>query len=268
MWAVVKPKPTLKANSGGHEGRDGLLWWHDPARCQDGDLSISVMQANFVLEDQCLVESGLPLGTVVGVFDGHGGPEVARFIRDNLLSNLRGDAIREAFLATEQGFITLVSRQWETRPRLATVGSCCLVGVVHQGTLLVANVGDSRAVLGKVYRPNGEVFPVQLSQEHSASLEEARKELIAEHPDDPDIVVLKHNIWRVKGLIQEGSARRLIKAALHEAARKHDMLYSDFKRIDRGVLRHFHDDITVVVLFFNHAVPPPLSIRCPLDNGS
>lgn len=117
---------------------------------------------------------------------------------------MTGDAIREAFLATEQGFITLVSRQWETRPRLATVGSCCLVGVVHQGTLLVANVGDSRAVLGKVYRPNGEVFPVQLSQEHSASLEEARKELIAEHPDDPDIVVLKHNIWRVKGLIQVG----------------------------------------------------------------
>lgn len=43
--------------SGGREGRDGLLWWHDLAHCQDGNFSISVMQANYVLEDQCLVES-------------------------------------------------------------------------------------------------------------------------------------------------------------------------------------------------------------------
>lgn len=77
--------------SGGREGRDGLLWWHDLAHCQDGNFSISVVQANYVVEDQCLVESSLPLGTVAGVFDGHGGPEAARFIRDNLIPNLRGE---------------------------------------------------------------------------------------------------------------------------------------------------------------------------------
>ncbi|TKW19911.1 hypothetical protein SEVIR_4G051000v4 [Setaria viridis] len=345
MWAMVKP--TLKAKSGGRE--DGLFRCRDLARCQDGDFSVAVVQANVSMEDQFLAESGLPFGTVAGIFDGHGGSEAAHFIRDHLVPNLQetssgpqgvtADAIREAFLATEQGFITLVSRQWETKPRLATVGSCCLVGVVHQRTLFIANLGNSRAVLGKVLRGTGEVLAVPLSAEHNVNYDEVRKELIAEHPDDPDIVVCHHNVWRVKGLMRvsrsigdaylkdpqynmepldrkfrlrtpfskpllsaspsilshslqpcdrfvifasdglwehltnqeavdivqkhqraEGSARRLIKAALVEAAPKRDLAYSDIKKIDRGVRRHFHDDITVIVLFFNHAVQP-LSIR-------
>ncbi|GFZ00505.1 protein phosphatase 2C family protein [Actinidia rufa] len=48
-----------------------------------------------------------------------------------------------------------------------------------------------------------------------------------------------------------GSARRLVKAALQEAAKKREMRFSDLKKIDRGVRRHFHDDITVVVVFLD-----------------
>lgn len=44
----------------------------------------------------------------------------------------------------------------------------------------------------------------------------------------------------------------LVKAALHEAARKREMRYSDLRRIEKKVRRHFHDDISVIVLFFNH----------------
>jgi len=50
----------------------------------------------------------------------------------------------------------------------------------------------------------------------------------------------------------KGSAKRLIKAALQEAARKREMRYSDLKKIERGVRRHFHDDITVIVVFLDH----------------
>lgn len=46
-------------------------------------------------------------------------------------------------------------------------------------------------------------------------------------------------------------ARRLIEAALKEAAKKREMRYSDMKRIERGVRRHFHDDISVIVLFLD-----------------
>lgn len=62
----------------------------------------------------------------------------------------------------------------------------------------------------------------------------------------------------------QGSARRLVKAALQEAARKREMRYSDLKKIDRGVRRHFHDDTTVVVLFLDDLTVsecPNISVR-------
>jgi pyruvate dehydrogenase phosphatase len=69
----------------------------------------------------------------------------------------------------------------------------------------------------------------------------------------------------------QGCAKRLIKAALHEAAKKREMRYSDLQKIDKKVRRHFHDDITVIVLFFNHDLirrgavqDSPISVRCSL----
>lgn len=69
-------------------------------------------------------------------------------------------------------------------------------------------------------------------------------------------------------LFDQGIARRLIKAALRVAAKKREMRYSDLKKIERGVRRHFHDDITVVVVFMDpysmnrsSSQSPILSIR-------
>lgn len=112
------------------------------------------------------------------------------------------DVIRKALQATEEGFISVVARQFSLSPQIAAVGSCCLVGVICNGTLYIANLGDSRAVLGRAVKATGEVLAMQLSAEHNASIETVRQELHASHPDDPNIVVLKHNVWRVKGLIQ------------------------------------------------------------------
>jgi len=115
---------------------------------------------------------------------------------------MSADVIRKAFQATEDGFFSLVAKQWPLNPQIAAVGSCCLVGIVCGGTLYVANLGDSRVVLGKVVKATKEVLAVQLSAEHNASIESVRQELHSLHPDDPHIVLLKHNVWRVKGLIQ------------------------------------------------------------------
>lgn len=112
------------------------------------------------------------------------------------------DVIRKAFQATEDGFLSVVTKQWPITPQIAAVGSCVLVGVVCGGTLYIANLGDSRAVLGRVVKATGEVLAIQLSVEHNVSIESVRQELHSLHPDDPQIVVLKHNVWRVKGLIQ------------------------------------------------------------------
>ncbi|XP_022775456.1 probable protein phosphatase 2C 60 [Durio zibethinus] len=326
--------------------QDGLLWYKDSGQHLNGEFSMAVVQANNLLEDQSQIESGSlstlesgPFGTFVGIYDGHGGPETSRYINDHLFQHLKRfttelqsmslDVIKKAYQATEEGFFSLVTKQWPMNPQIAAVGSCCLVGVVCNGTLYIANLGDSRAVLGRLVKATGEVLAIQLSSEHNVGIESVRQEMHSLHPDDSHIVVLKHNVWRVKGLIQVSrsigdvylkkaefnreplyqkfrlrepfrkpilssepsisvhelqahdqfiifasdglwehlsnqdavdivqshphnrSARRLVKAALQEAAKKREMRYSDLKKIDRGVRRHFHDDITVVVLFLD-----------------
>lgn len=115
--------------------------------------------------------------------------------------NISEDIIRGAFSATEDGFLTLVRRTCGLKPLIAAIGSCCLVGVIWRGTLYVANVGDSRAVIGSVGRSN-KIVGEQLTKDHNASMEEVRQELRSLHPDDSHIVVLKHGVWRIKGIIQ------------------------------------------------------------------
>ncbi|KAK1434928.1 hypothetical protein QVD17_00683 [Tagetes erecta] len=349
---MVKPcwKPLMEDDQIGRT--DGLLWYKDLGFHVNGEFSMAVIQANNLLEDQTQIESGQlsssnsgPYGTFIGVFDGHGGPETSRFVNEHLFAHLKkfasedqemsADVIKKAFLATEDAFLSLVKEQWRVCPQIASVGTCCLVGVICDGLVYIANAGDSRAVLGRADRGVRGVSSMQLSTEHNANLASVRNELQSLHPDDPKIVVLKHNVWRVKGIIQvsrsigdaylkkaefnrepllakfrlpepfskpilnpepsiyvhklnpkdrflifasdglwehlsneeavgivhnyprNGIARRLVKAALQIAAKKREMRYSDLKKIDRGVRRHFHDDITVIVVFLD----PPSTNR-------
>ncbi|XP_023747130.1 probable protein phosphatase 2C 48 [Lactuca sativa] len=341
---------------------DGLWWYEDSGKHVNGDFSMAMIQANSVLEDQCQLESGSlssiehgPQGTFVGVYDGHAGPEASRFINNHLFNNIKkltsenegmsDDVIRKAFLATEEEFISLVESEWLSNPKMASVGSCCLVGVICNGVLYVANAGDSRAVLAREEKGINGFKGVRVSEEHNASYESVREELRSLHPNDPNIVALKHNVWRVRGLIQisrsigdvylkkpefnkepllpkfilpepfnqpilkaepsvlvqkltpedqflifasdglwehlsdqeavdivksspqNGIGRKLVKAALRKAAKKREMRYSDLKKVgvEGGVRRHFHDDITVIVLFLNHNLSSsatPVSFKC------
>ncbi|XP_013616348.1 PREDICTED: probable protein phosphatase 2C 68 [Brassica oleracea var. oleracea] len=338
-------------------GGDSLLWSRELERHSFGDFSMAVVQANEVVEDHSQVETGK--GAVfVGVYDGHGGPEASRYISDHLFGHLMRlskehggiteETLRAAFSATEEGILTLVRRTCSLKPLIAAVGSCCLVGVIWKGTLLIANVGDSRAVLGSRSSTNrsNKIAAEQLTSDHNAALEEVRQELKSLHPDDPHIVVLKHGVWRIKGIIQvsrsigdaylkrpefsldpsfpkfhlterlqrpvlsaepcvytrvlqtsdkfvifasdglweqmsnqqaveivnkhprPGIARRLVRRAMSIAAKKREMRYDDLKKVERGVRRFFHDDITVVVVFVDSellmvekATVPELSVK-------
>ncbi|KAK8671657.1 hypothetical protein V6N13_038245 [Hibiscus sabdariffa] len=81
------------------------------------------------------------------------------------------------------------------------------------------------------------------------------------NPEDQFLIFASDGLWEhlsnqeavdiVNTCPRNGIARKLVKAALREAAKKREMRYSDLKKIDRGVRRHFHDDITVVVLFID-----------------
>ncbi|XP_022766811.1 probable protein phosphatase 2C 68 [Durio zibethinus] len=336
---------------------NSLLWCRDLEKHSYGDFSYAVVQANEIIEDYSQVETGND-ATFVGVYDGHGGPDASRFISDHLFQNLlrlaqangtiSEDILRSAFSATEDGFLTLVRRTCGIKPLIAAIGSCCLVGVIWRGTLYIANLGDSRAVIGYLGRSN-KIVAEQLTKDHNASIEEVRQELRSLHPDDSHIVVMKHGAWRIKGIIQvsrsigdaylkrpefsldpsfprfhlsepirqpvltaepslctrelkpsdkflifasdglwehltnqqaveivynyprAGIARRLIKTALNEAARKREMRYEDLKKVDKGIRRFFHDDITVVVVFIDHESlstkmsVPELSVRGFVD---
>ena len=74
------------------------------------------------------------------------------------------------------------------------MGSCCLTGVICNGLLYIANVGDSRVVLGRSGRGTTKVIAMQLSTEHNASIDAVRKELRSLHPQDPQTVVMKHKV--------------------------------------------------------------------------
>lgn len=111
------------------------------------------------------------------------------------------DILRSAFSATEEGFLTLVSQTYGIKPLIAAIGSCCLVGVIWRETLYIANLGDSRAVIGCSSGSN-KIVAEQLTRDHNASVEEVRQELRSLHPDDSHIVFMKHGVWRIKGIIQ------------------------------------------------------------------
>lgn len=88
------------------------------------------------------------------------------------------------------------------KPVIAAIGSCCLVGVIWRGTLYIANLGDSRVVVGSLGRSDNKITAEQMTRDHNASVSEVRQELRSLHPDDNNIVVLKHGVWRIKGIIQ------------------------------------------------------------------
>lgn len=319
---------------------DALFWCRDLDKHSFGEFSFAVVQANEVLEDHSQVETGRN-ATFVGIYDGHGGPDASRFICDHLFrhlirlarenGNISEDILRNTFSATEDGFLTLVRRSCGIKPAIASVGSCCLIGVIWRGTLYVANLGDSRAVIGSLDRSK-KIVAEQLTRDHNVSIEDVREEVKSQHPDDPHIVVMKRGAWRVKGIIQvsrsigdaylkkpefsfdssvprfhvpepirrpllssepsihmrvlrpndkfvifasdglwehvtnqeaveivynyprAGIAKRVLKRALSEAARKQNMSYDEVKKFRKGDRRDIHDDITVVVLFIDHTL--------------
>ncbi|KAM7262962.1 hypothetical protein ACFE04_000645 [Oxalis oulophora] len=328
---------------GGGESGDGLLWHMGLKPHATGEYSIAVVQANSLLEDQGQVFTS-PSVTYVGVYDGHGGPEASRFISQHLFSymhkfaaeqgELSVEVIKRAFHETETGFLNLVKNSWMSQPQIASVGSCCLVGAITNDVLYVANLGDSRAVLGRSVsdgKKNGSVVPERLSTDHNVAVEAVRKEVEALHPDDAHVVVCCRGVWRIKGIIQVsrsigdvylkkpefhrdpifqqyaafiplkrqvvsaepsivmrklkpqdlfvifasdglweqlsdeaavdivaksprlGIAKRLVRAAQEEAAKKREMRYQKLKKIEKGVRRHYHDDITVIVIYLDHS---------------
>ncbi|GAB2235172.1 hypothetical protein Droror1_Dr00027665 [Drosera rotundifolia] len=80
-------------------------------------------------------------------------------------------------------------------------------------------------------------------------------------PEDQFLIFSSDGLWEhlrnqeavdiVHSSSCNGSARKLVKAALQEAEKKREMRYSELKKIEQGVRRHFHDDITMIIVFLD-----------------
>jgi len=114
-------------------------------------------------------------------------------------NDITEDTLRDAVSATELNFLDHVKRNYMENQNLGKVGSCCLAGIIWKGTLHVANLGDSRAVIGIMV--NNNIRSEQLTRDHNCSDPAIREELESMHSDDPTIVMHKRGAWRVKGII-------------------------------------------------------------------
>eukprot|EP00514_Thraustochytrium_sp_LLF1b_P006831 CAMPEP_0184537958 /NCGR_PEP_ID=MMETSP0198_2-20121128/17342_1 /TAXON_ID=1112570 /ORGANISM="Thraustochytrium sp., Strain LLF1b" /LENGTH=268 /DNA_ID=CAMNT_0026931385 /DNA_START=617 /DNA_END=1423 /DNA_ORIENTATION=+ len=130
-----------------------------------------------------------------GVFDGHGGDQAAQYCADHLgplLASCPIDAFRSPREALEHTF-KLVDEKFLEVARLRNLddGTTALVALANQGTVTVANTGDSRAVMIK---SNGHFEA--LSNDHKPNREDERLRIEA-----LDGNVIHWGVWRVQGVL-------------------------------------------------------------------
>ncbi|EIE22236.1 protein phosphatase 2C catalytic subunit [Coccomyxa subellipsoidea C-169] len=134
-------------------------------------------------------------GTVglFGIFDGHGGPHAADFVRENLFDSLLSNAqfpsdvslaLGEAFVETDKRYL-----QAETGANRDD-GCTAVTAVLLDHTVVVAHVGDSRAVLSR----GGKA--IALSEDHKPNRSDERSRIEAAGG-----VVVWAGTWRVGGVL-------------------------------------------------------------------
>ncbi|XP_010454823.1 PREDICTED: probable protein phosphatase 2C 71 [Camelina sativa] len=128
-----------------------------------------------------------------GVFDGHGGARAAEYVKRHLFSNLithpkfisdTKSAIADAYTHTDSEL--LKSENSQTRDAGSTASTAILVG----DRLLVANVGDSRAVICR----GGNAFAV--SRDHKPDQSDERERI-----ENAGGFVMWAGTWRVGGVL-------------------------------------------------------------------
>eukprot|EP00250_Pteridium_aquilinum_P035663 c9782_g1_i1 orf=557-1378(+) len=172
--------------SGGGQSHDG--------KCSFGYSSLRGKRAS--MEDfyeARFAEVGDSTVGLFGVFDGHGGCRAADYVRKHLLENLikhpefatdTQKAIIETYQQTDSEFLKAENSQQRD------AGSTASTAVVVGDRLLVANVGDSRAVICRA----GKAEP--LSSDHKPNRKDERQRI-----EKAGGVVMWAGTWRVGGIL-------------------------------------------------------------------
>jgi pyruvate dehydrogenase phosphatase len=156
------------------------------------------------------------------IFDGHGGWQVSEFVSQTILDHLEFNLIKEnrqqtneeltnlmvqTFTQVEDDYLNQVRSAYKLGfGDVAKVGSCTLVAMKKNDHLIVANCGDSRAILAtknSQLQSSLKYIATRLTNDHNARELIEQEKLYREHPNEPDVVKC-HNSHAcyVKGRLQ------------------------------------------------------------------
>ncbi|KAI4307128.1 hypothetical protein L6164_030347 [Bauhinia variegata] len=122
--------------------------------------SVSVIGSRKDMEDAVSIEMGLAVKDkrkcdFFAVYDGHSGPQVAKACRERLHQLVREEVERLGSGNTVdwegmmEGCFGKMDRELADNAAVRTVGSTAVVALVADEVVVVANCGDSRAVMGR-----------------------------------------------------------------------------------------------------------------------
>lgn len=128
-----------------------------------------------------------------GLFDGHGGRDVADFAADMLYINcdfILQKTDDDIIKALERGFVKTHEDLDEAEFDSMRQGSTAVVAFMRDGQLYVASTGDSRAELCS----NGEA--VALTDDHKPNRTDEKKRI-----EDLGGKIIFYGVWRVNGML-------------------------------------------------------------------
>ena len=127
---------------------------------------------------------------------------IVRNVADCKDENCYRQMMEQSFLTVENSIVESVRAAYKLGiGSVASVGSCAVIAVVRDDHLVVANLGDCRAVIGQL---SGDKYSaLTITQDHNAREEREVEILKREHPGERDIVVCKSRTsCYVKGRLQ------------------------------------------------------------------
>ena len=150
------------------------------------------------IEDRHVVKISPDL-RLAAVFDGHCGWQVSNYsaavLSDLIIRNVADckdencyrQMMEKSFLTVENSLVESARAAYKLGDkRLPSIGSCAVVAVVKDDHLVVANLGDCRAVIGQL---SGDKYSaLTITQDHNTRQEREVEILKREHPGEDDIV--------------------------------------------------------------------------------
>uniref|UniRef100_A0A8C1T7J6 Protein phosphatase, Mg2+/Mn2+ dependent, 1Da n=1 Tax=Cyprinus carpio TaxID=7962 RepID=A0A8C1T7J6_CYPCA len=157
------------------------------------------------------------------VFDGHGGPDAARFARRHLWDHIKkqrgfwSEDDDEVCAALRNGFISCHHAMWKKLPEWpktvtglpSTSGTTASIVVIRRDRMYVAHVGDSAVVLGVRDHPTDEfIRAVEITQDHKPDLPKERERIEGLGGSVIKKSGVNRVVWKRPRLTHNGPVRR------------------------------------------------------------